>query len=148
MVDNLSPDARSKRMARIGGKNTAPEMIIRRMAHSLGCRFRLHRKGLPSTPDLVFPSRKKLILVHGCFWHGHGCKIGRLPKSNVTFWKEKIARNRARDERNLVDLAELGWKTLVVWQCETRELDRLRKTLRRFLGTPAKNTIDTHKTNR
>ncbi len=142
MVDNLTPEARSRRMARIGGKNTLPEMVVRKMAHGMGYRFRLHRRDLPGTPDLVFPGRKKVVMVHGCYWHGHGCKIGRLPKSNVGFWQEKIERNRARDERNLLDLRKLGWKTLVVWQCETRRPEELRKSLRRFLGTPPKKPID------
>lgn len=139
MVDTLTPEARSARMAKIGGKHTAPEMIVRRMVHAMGFRFRLHRKDLPGSPDLVLPRHKKIVLVHGCYWHGHGCKIGRLPKSNVLFWQDKIVKNRARDERNLADLAALGWRTLVVWQCETRKPVELRKALLAFLGTPAKS---------
>lgn len=139
MVDTLTPEARSERMARIGGKHTAPEMIVRRMVHAMGFRFRLHRRDLPGSPDLVFPTLKKIVLVHGCYWHGHGCKIGKLPKSNVAFWREKIVKNRARDKHNLRDLKALGWQTLVVWQCETRKPDELRKTLTAFLGTPLKS---------
>lgn len=135
MVDTLTAAARSARMASIRSKDTAPEMIVRRNAHGLGYRFRLHRKDLPGTPDLVFPRLRKVILVHGCYWHGHGCKLGRLPKSNVAFWKEKIDRNRARDARNLADLKALGWKTLVVWQCATRDEKTLQRGLAVFLGT-------------
>jgi DNA mismatch endonuclease (patch repair protein) len=126
-------------MAKIGGKDTAPEMIVRRIVHALGFRFRLHRKDLPGTPDLVFPRHKKIVLVHGCYWHGHECKIGRLPKSNVAFWTAKIVKNRARDERNLAELAQLGWRALVVWQCETRRPADLRKAVAAFLGTPRKS---------
>lgn len=138
MVDTLTPQARSALMARIGGKNTAPEILVRRLAHGLGYRFRLHRRDLPGSPDLVFPRLRKIVLVHGCYWHGHGCKIGRLPKSNVGFWADKIAKNRARDARNLADLRQLGWQTLVVWQCETRRREALGKILERFLGTHGK----------
>lgn len=138
MVDTLTPQARSALMARIGGKNTAPEMLVRRLAHGLGYRFRLHRRDLPGSPDLVFPRLRKIVLVHGCYWHGHGCKIGRLPKSNVTFWADKIVKNQARDARNLADLRRLGWQTLVVWQCETRRRETLGKILERFLGTHRK----------
>lgn len=126
-------------MARIGGKDTAPELIVRRMVHAMGFRFRLHRRDLPGSPDLVLARHKKIVLVHGCYWHGHGCKIGRLPKSNIAFWQDKIVKNQARDARNLADLAMLGWQTLVVWQCETRKPGELRQTLLAFLGTPAKS---------
>lgn len=138
MVDTLTQQARSALMARIGGKNTAPEILVRRLVHGLGYRFRLHRRDLPGSPDLVFPRLRKIILVHGCYWHGHGCKIGRLPKSNIAFWAEKIVKNQARDARNLADLRQLGWQTLVVWQCEIRRREALSKTLDRFLGTHRK----------
>lgn len=138
MVDTLTPEARSRRMARIGSKNTVPELIVRRMAHAMGYRFRLHRRDLPGSPDLVFPRHKKIVLVHGCYWHGHGCKIGRLPKSNLPFWQDKIVKNQARDARNLADLRKLGWQTLVVWQCETRKPTELSRALAVFLGTPLK----------
>jgi DNA mismatch endonuclease (patch repair protein) len=139
MVDNLTPAARSARMASIGGKNTVPELAVRRLAHTLGYRFRLHRRDLPGSPDLVFVKRRKIVFVHGCFWHGHACK--RLPKSNVGFWAKKIESNRARDARNLADLRRLGWKALVVWQCETKDPQAVGARLRRFLG-PRKNPID------
>jgi len=123
-------------MASIGGKNTVPELAVRRLAHGMGYRFRLHRRDLPGSPDLVFVKQRKILFVHGCFWHGHACK--RLPRSNVPFWSGKIEKNRARDARNLSDLRRLGWKTLVVWQCETRDLGALAAKLRRFLGNRRK----------
>lgn len=138
MVDNLSSAERSERMSRIGGKHTAPEMIVRRMAHALGYRFRLHRKDLPGSPDLVFPRLRKIVFVHGCFWHGHGCKIGQLPKSNVEFWAAKIARNRERDSQNWKDICRLSWEPKTIWQCQTRDTDTLRMELERFLGTRAR----------
>lgn len=137
MVDTLSPEARSARMARIRGKDTAPEWVVRRLLHAMGFRYRLHRKDLPGRPDIVFPGRRKAIFVHGCYWHGHGCRIGRLPKTNVSFWERKIATNRARDARSILDLQSEGWAVLVVWQCETRNGAELRDKLAGFLGSPA-----------
>jgi DNA mismatch endonuclease (patch repair protein) len=139
MVDTLSPEARSERMSRIRGKHTVPELVVRRLLHGLGYRFRLHRKGLPGSPDLVFPGRKKVVFVHGCYWHGHECKWGRLPKSNIEFWQDKVARNQARDARNLTDLAAAGWSAFVVWQCQTKDPPALAKVLKRFLGKPRRN---------
>ena len=121
-------------MGRIGSKNTAPELIVRRLLHSLGYRFRLHRKDLPGTPDVVLPGRRKAIFVHGCFWHAHGCRIGRPPKSRPEFWEPKLARNRARDEENSRDLEEAGWEVLTVWQCETKDKEALSELLEKFLG--------------
>ncbi|WP_291137132.1 very short patch repair endonuclease [Erythrobacter sp.] len=108
-------------MASVGQKDTRPEMIVRRNLHRLGFRYRLHRRDLPGTPDLVFPSRKKVIFVHGCYWHGHECRWGKLPKSNQGYWRAKIRANRDRDDRNASSLAEMGWDSLTVWQCELRE---------------------------
>lgn len=136
MVDTLTPAARSQRMSRIRGKHTAPELFVRRLVHALGYRFRLHRKGMPGSPDLVFPGRKKIVFVHGCYWHGHECKWGKLPKSNVEFWQDKVLKNRARDARNVADLQMSGWAVYVVWQCETKDAGALEKTLKRFLGRP------------
>jgi DNA mismatch endonuclease (patch repair protein) len=133
MVDNRTQTSRSALMGRIGSKNTAPELIVRRLLHSLGYRFRLHRKDLPGTPDIVLPSRRKAIFVHGCFWHAHGCRIGRPPKSRSEFWEPKLARNRARDEENRTDLEEAGWKVLTVWQCETKDKVALTELLEKFL---------------
>lgn len=141
MVDNRTQESRSALMARIGGKDTAPELIVRRLLHSLGYRFRLHRRDLPGTPDIVFPSRGKAIFVNGCFWHAHGCRIGRPPKSKLEFWGPKLARNRTRDRQNRSDLRSMGWVALTVWQCQTRKMDWLSTRLMSFLGPPGKNPI-------
>lgn len=133
MVDTLSPQARSERMSRIRGKDTVPELAVRRLAHALGYRFRLYRKDLPGRPDLVFPKLKKVVFVHGCFWHGHDCGKGRLPKSNVAFWEDKIVKNRARDAKAVAALKETGWSVLVVWQCQTKDGKVLENALKRFL---------------
>lgn len=125
---------RSKLMARVRQRNTAPEIIVRRTAHMLGYRFRLHRRDLPGSPDVVFPSRRKVIFVHGCFWHRHpGCKKATTPKTRREFWKEKFRQNKKRDARNIHSLSTLGWKVLVVWECETRDTKKLARTLRTFL---------------
>lgn len=118
MADRLSPAARSRLMKRVKQKNTAPEKIVRSLLHRLGYRFRIHRKDLPGTPDIVFPSRGVAIFVHGCFWHGHGCKRGRAPSSNVEYWLPKIESNRERDTRKAAALIEAGWRGVIVWQCE------------------------------
>ena len=107
-------------MSRIGARDTAPEMAIRKALHRAGYRFRLHRKDLPGRPDLVLPKHRAVIFVHGCFWHGHeGCRDFRVPKTNVVFWQNKIGRNMERDQEALMKLASLGWRTLVVWECVT-----------------------------
>jgi len=143
MPDNRSPASRSALMSRIGSKNTAPELIVRRLLHRLGYRFRLHRKELPGTPDIVLPGRKTVIFVHGCFWHAHGCKIGRPPKTRPEFWGPKLARNRERDEDKAAKLVEMGWEVVTVWQCETRDPEALALRLDRSLaGSGAKISID------
>ncbi|MFZ5931884.1 MAG: very short patch repair endonuclease [Pseudomonadota bacterium] len=125
---------RRRTMQAVKSKDTAPEMAVRRMAFAMGCRYRLHRKDLAGKPDLVFASRRKVIFVHGCFWHGHDCRRGaRTPKTNRDYWQAKIARNRARDGATRVALAEAGWEVLTIWECETREPNVLRNTLSRFL---------------
>jgi DNA mismatch endonuclease (patch repair protein) len=122
-------------MARIGSKDTKPEMVVRRMLHALGYRYVLHDRRLPGSPDLVFPSRRKAVFVHGCFWHRHDCGRGFEPKSNVEFWSAKLEANRARDRRHLAALSALGWRVLVVWECATdpKELRTLERKLVRFL---------------
>ena len=142
MVDNRSPESRSALMSRIGGKNTAPEMEVRQFLHSVGYRFRIHRRDLPGTPDVVFPSRRKVIFVNGCFWHAHGCRIGRPPKSRTDFWLPKFERNRSKDKRNTRELRRLGWDVLTVWQCQTKLKDRMKTRLTSFLGPPGKIPID------
>lgn len=134
MVDQLSPEERSAHMRRIRQRDTTPEMAVRRAAHALGTRFRLHRRDLPGTPDLVFPGRRKAIQVHGCFWHSHeGCRIARIPQSRTNYWLAKLARNVERDRRAIEALEALGWRALVIWECETRDPERLRDILSRFL---------------
>lgn len=119
MADRLTPEARSALMSRIRGKDTQPELAVRRMLHAMGYRFRLHRKDLPGRPDIVLPGRRKTIFVHGCFWHGHeGCRFASRPSTRSDFWAAKIAGNRARDARNLVSLDGAGWSSLVLWECE------------------------------
>lgn len=132
-MDTLSKAERSERMSRIRARDTKPELRVRRLLHGLGYRFRLHRRTLPGTPDLVFPSRKKAIFVHGCFWHRHeGCRLARLPKTRQDFWLPKLEGNRARDLRDQAALRDLGWEVLVVWECEVQSQD-LRDRLVAFL---------------
>jgi len=138
MVDNRTPESRSALMARIGSRNTAPELKVRRLLHCLGYRFRIHRRDLPGTPDIVFQSRRKAIFVHGCFWHAHGCKIGRKPRSNEEFWSIKLDRNRQRDAEKRRTLEGLGWSVLELWQCEIKDLSAASDVLINFLGPPGK----------
>lgn len=136
-MDRITKDQRSKLMSRVGTKDTAPELIVRKLLHAMGYRYRLHIKSLPGTPDIVFRKRRKLIFVHGCFWHGHHCKRGTLPKSNAEFWRAKIKKNQVRDLRNRHDLETLGWQVLVIWQCETKNSEGLSRSLREFLEDTA-----------
>lgn len=131
-------------MARVKGKDTKPELRVRRLLHALGYRFRLHRRDLPGTPDLVFPGRRAVIFVHGCFWHRHpdpGCWRARLPKSRPEFWIPKLEANAARDAVNLAALAALGWRVLTIWECETtpRGAQELAARARAFLGPPGRD---------
>ncbi|MFM0670246.1 very short patch repair endonuclease [Paraburkholderia sediminicola] len=121
-------------MKRVGRRNTGPEMVVRRTAFALGYRFRLHYTTLPGSPDIVFPSRRAAIFVHGCFWHGHDCKRGRAPSSNSGYWLPKLERNQARDQRVANDLRVLGWRVLTIWQCQIRDVERLKAELVSFLG--------------
>jgi DNA mismatch endonuclease, patch repair protein len=122
-------------MARIQGKDTKPEIAVRRVAYGLGYRYRLHRRGLPGTPDLTFSQVKKIIFVHGCFWHQHrGCRYGYRPKSNTAFWEKKFSANRKRDTNVLKELHGLGWGVLVVWECETKKPQKLFSKLNGFLA--------------
>ncbi|MFA5947816.1 MAG: very short patch repair endonuclease [Candidatus Gracilibacteria bacterium] len=121
-------------MRAVRSKDTKPEIFVRKLIHSLGYRFRLHRKDLPGIPDLVFPGRRKVLFVHGCFWHGHDCKRGaRAPKANADYWRQKIARNRDRDAEHLQKLADLGWEVLTVWECELKELPVLSDRVQHFM---------------
>ena len=134
MVDSVSVARRSEIMSRVRGKDTGPEWIVRRLVHGAGFRYRLHVAGLPGRPDLVFPAKKKVIFVHGCFWHAHpGCPQARIPKTRTEFWTEKLGGNRARDERNVQALTEAGWSVLVLWECELGSpelMDRIERFLR------------------
>lgn len=122
-------------MRGIKSKDTAPEMIVRRLVYSLGFRYRLHRKDLPGKPDLVFQSRKKIIFVHGCYWHQHlGCKAASIPKSNQKFWIPKLKKNAERDASQLKQLAAMGWGVLTVWECETKNTELLVKSIDEFLN--------------
>lgn len=146
MADTLSPQERSKRMSLVRGKNTSPELHVRRIVHTLGFRYRLHRSNLPGKPDLVFPSRKKAIFVHGCFWHRHGdpkCHLARLPKSRLGFWLPKLEANRLRDIEKQKALRAVGWKFLVVWECKIGDKEQLENRLRHFLegGNARRRTL-------
>src|SRR5579871_1578690 len=126
----MSPARRSELMSRIRGTDTRPELTVRRLVHSLGYRFRLHRRDLPGTPDLAFPSRRKVVFVHGCFWHRHrGCRFSYTPKSNRDFWVKKFATNRLRDRRAIRQLRAAGWDPLIVWECEVGDLAGLRRAV-------------------
>ncbi len=132
MADVMTPEQRSRNMAAIKGKDTKPEMIVRKYLFSRGLRFRVQVRKLPGTPDIVLPKYKTVIFVNGCFWHGHkGCKYFRLPKSNVDFWQTKITRNIERDAETEAELATMGWKVVRIWECEIKavagRMDRLEK---------------------
>lgn len=125
---------RSAIMRAVKSRDTSPERVVRKMLSASGYRYRLHSKALPGSPDIVFPGRKKVIFVHGCFWHGHRCKRGaRVPKTNRKYWLEKIARNKSRDQRTRRKLRSMGWAVLTVWECSTRDPIKLRPKLRQFL---------------
>lgn len=133
-MDIVSPDKRSRMMAGIKGKNTKPELAVRKLVHGMGFRYRLHRKDLPGSPDLVFPRLKKVIFVHGCFWHRHpGCRFAYTPKSNAQFWLDKLEGNIRRDGQAVIALDALGWQVLIVWACEVSDLPALSRKLSSFL---------------
>jgi DNA mismatch endonuclease (patch repair protein) len=142
MADIFPKAKRSWIMARVRTKDTAPEMIVRKMVHRMGFRYRLHARDLPGKPDIVLPRHRKIIFVSGCLWHGHTCPRGKRPTSNASFWAEKIGKNVARDLTNIQALNELGWDVLVVWQCETRIEAQLMATLDDFLRENATNDCD------
>jgi DNA mismatch endonuclease (patch repair protein) len=140
-MDRITTEARSRIMAAVRGKDTTPERVVRSLLHRLGVRFRLHRKDLPGRPDIVLPARRMAIFVHGCFWHRHaGCKRTTSPASNREYWQAKFRANRARDRRNEKTLIALGWRVVVLWECETRDLDRLTRTLRALLRCASSNS--------
>lgn len=133
MADTLTPEGRSARMALIRAKDTKPEMAVRRLIHGMGYRYRLHRRDLPGRPDMVFPGRRKVIFVHGCFWHRHDCRFGRLPKSRLDFWEPKLEANRRRDGDAQARLSAMGWQYLVVWECQIGHDPALAEHIKNFL---------------
>lgn len=137
MADNLTREERSRNMSRIRNRDTTPELAVRSLLHKEGYRFRLHRKDLPGTPDIVLPKYKTAIFVHGCFWHRHkGCKYSYTPKTNVEFWNKKFQDNLLRDKKNLKELEAEGWRVLIVWECETSSTSELRKRIDMVLKEP------------
>jgi DNA mismatch endonuclease (patch repair protein) len=137
MADTLSPAARSERMARVRGRDTGPEMVVRRALHRMGYRYRLHAADLPGRPDIVFRGRRKALFVHGCFWHRHpdpACKLARLPKSRLDFWLPKLDANAARDIENQNRLQAMGWSVLILWECALNDLAALDDALGTFLA--------------
>jgi DNA mismatch endonuclease, patch repair protein len=123
-------------MRAIKSKDTKPELVVRKLIHGLGYRYRLHRKELPGHPDLVFARRRKVIFVHGCFWHGHDCKRGnRAPKENAEYWRQKIDRNKERDLKHKSALREAGWDILIIWECELKDVTALEGRIQHFLGS-------------
>lgn len=137
-MDRLSPEKRSEVMGRVKGKNTTPELCVRKLLHRMGYRFRLHRKDLPGKPDIVLPKYRLCIFVNGCFWHQHpGCARASIPASNTGFWNAKLTRTKERDRQNIIELSKLGWRSLVIWECETKNSSQLQLMLGKIadLGT-------------
>ena len=133
MSDIFSFQKRSDIMSKIGGKNTKPEILVRKFLFSKGFRYRINVKTLPGKPDIVLPKYKTVIFINGCFWHGHNCKKGKLPSSNTDFWEKKISNNKSRDDKNFDLLVKLGWKVIIIWQCEITKTDNRIKILNRLL---------------
>jgi len=139
LVDRLTPQRRSWLMSRVGGKNTGPEVRARKAAHALGLRFRLHRRDLPGTPDIVFPKHRVALFVHGCFWHRHhGCR--KTTPASSKFWANKFATNVARDARVADELKKLGWRVVTIWECETKDNDRLSRIIARRIVSPKRSS--------
>lgn len=138
-MDRVSPEVRSRTMRAIRSKDMKPELAVRRLCHSMGYRHRLHRHDLPGRPDLVFGGKRKVIFVHGCFWHQHvdpNCKLAHAPQSNLDYWKPKLARTRERDKTNSAKLEAAGWDVLVIWECEIKATKGLSNRVRAFLDSP------------
>lgn len=135
MADVFDPEKRSAVMRAVKSRDTAPELKVRKAAYALGLRYRLNRADLPGKPDLVFPAKRTVMFVHGCFWHGHDCPRGaRMPQNNRAYWQAKISRNMARDKANLAALRKLGWTPRVIWECQTRDAAALARLVRRQIG--------------
>ena len=135
-MDSLTPAERSERMGRVRNKDTKPEMVVRRLVYSLGYRYRLHSRTLPGHPDMVFPGRRKVIFIHGCFWHRHGpsCPLTRMPKSRLDFWSPKFEATQRRDAEKQEKLCEMGWNYILIWECELNRLLDLADRIKQFLG--------------
>ena len=135
-MDTLTPEERSERMGRVRNKDTKPEMVVRRLVHSLGYRYRLPSRTLPGHPDMVFPGRRKVIFIHGCFWHRHEftCPLTRMPKSRLEFWAPKFEATQRRDAEKQARLWEMGWECLVLWECELKDVSALTDRIKKFLG--------------
>jgi len=139
MADVLTPEQRKLCMSNIRGKDTKPELIVRKMVHAMGFRYRLYRSDLPGKPDLVFPRLKKVIFIHGCFWHMHSCRYGQVkPATNPTFWETKRLSNKKRDNVKTKKLRQMGWSILVIWECHTKDLNKLSKRISSFLSDTGK----------
>jgi DNA mismatch endonuclease (patch repair protein) len=132
-MDRVTKTTRSKIMASVRTRNTGPEKAVRSLVHRLGYRYSLARNDLPGKPDLAFVGRRKVIFVHGCFWHGHSCRYGRLPKSRLAYWQPKTLTNKARDRKQIKKLRKAGWSVMIVWQCQLRQNDRLKARIGSFL---------------
>ena len=140
MPDVFSPSTRSRIMSKIRSKGTKPEILVRRLLHGLGYRYRLHRVDLPGRPDLVFPSRRKVVFVNGCFWHNHpGCARAHIPSGNRGYWLTKLTRNRERDQHNVALLKEKGWAVMTVWECQLKDMTITSKRLTEFLEHRSSN---------
>lgn len=134
MTDTVDREKRSEIMSRVGSRDTKPELVVRHIAHGLGFRFRLHRKDLPGRPDIVFPRYRSVIFVHGCFWHRHpSCKYASSPKTRVEYWEDKFRSNVARDARNETLLRDLGWRVMVIWECETKDREAVAERISSYL---------------
>ena len=133
MADRVDRETRSRIMAAVRSADTGPELVVRRLAHKMGYRYRLNVRALPGSPDVVFSGRRKVIFVHGCFWHRHRCKRGTTPKTRLSYWLPKFEANQRRDRDNMRELRRAGWDILTVWECHTRRPERLRARLRAFL---------------
>ena len=133
-MDVFDKEKRSRVMSKIKDKNTKPEVLVRSVLHRMGYRFRLHGKDLPGKPDIILPKYKKVIFVHGCFWHGHeGCDKSKRPSANREFWDKKLDKNINRDQKNIAELNKYGWETLIIWTCETKDIQTLKQKLTTFL---------------
>lgn len=143
MTDRMSAEKRSYVMSRIHSKNTGLELAVRRLVFTMGYRYRLYAKGLPGKPDIAFPGRKKVIFVHGCFWHQHQkCPMGTPPSSNLAYWGPKLARTVERDRENLAALKQNGWKALVIWECQMQMSAKVKARISRFLGSRIQKNIE------